>query len=72
MAAGGLSRAEVDQRRENHGVAAEEDHIDSLTFRADRIVVLEEGRIVECGPPHDLERAGGAFQAQLDAAAAPA
>ena len=44
----------------------------SLAMQADRIVVLEEGRIVECGSPHDLERAGGAFQTQLDAAAAPA
>ena len=44
----------------------------SLAMEADRIVVLEEGRIVECGPPQELEHAGGAFQAQIDAAAVPA
>jgi len=43
----------------------------SLALRADRVVVLEEGRIVECGAPRDLISAGGAFQAQLDAAGAP-
>lgn len=42
----------------------------SLALRADRIVVLEEGRIVERGTPDELESSGGAFQAQLDAAAA--
>ncbi len=44
----------------------------SLAQRADRVVVLEEGRVVECGTPADLEAAGGAFRAQLDAAGAPA
>jgi len=44
----------------------------SLARRADRVVVLEEGRVVECGAPADLEAVGGAFRAQLDAAAAPA
>lgn len=44
----------------------------SLALRADRVVVLEEGRVVECGTPADLEVGGGPFQAQLDAAAAVA
>ena len=42
----------------------------ALARRADRVVVLEEGRVVECGAPADLEAAGGAFRAQLDAAGA--
>jgi thiol reductant ABC exporter CydD subunit len=41
-----------------------------LARRADRVVVLEEGRVVECGTPAALEAAGGAFAAQLDAAEA--
>jgi ABC-type transport system involved in cytochrome bd biosynthesis fused ATPase/permease subunit len=43
----------------------------ALALRADRVVVLEEGRVVECGTPAALEAAGGAFRAQLDAAQAP-
>ncbi len=44
----------------------------SLALRADRVVVLERGRIVESGAPGDLAAAAGAFRAQLDAAAVPA
>lgn len=44
----------------------------SLAMQADRVVVLEDGRVVESGPPSELEHAGGAFQAQIDAAAVPA
>lgn len=39
----------------------------ALAGRADRVVVLEAGRIAESGPPLELAAAGGAFRAQLDA-----
>ena len=42
----------------------------SLALGADRVVVLGEGRILECGTPGELEEAGGPFQAQLEAAPA--
>jgi ATP-binding cassette subfamily B protein len=29
--------------------------------RADRIVVLEQGRVVECGPPAELMERGGLY-----------
>ena len=44
----------------------------ALALRADRVVVLEEGRIVERGSPADLTAGAGAFRAQLDAAGARA
>ena len=40
----------------------------ALALSADRVVVLEEGRIVERGSPADLTAGAGAFRAQLDAA----
>jgi thiol reductant ABC exporter CydD subunit len=39
----------------------------ALARRADRVVVLEGGRVVESGPPDELARAPGAFRAQLEA-----
>ena len=30
---------------------------------ADRVAVLQDGRVAECAPPADLLRAGGAFAA---------
>jgi ATP-binding cassette, subfamily C, bacterial CydD len=39
----------------------------ALARRADRVVVLDAGRIVESGAPLRLAAAGGAFRAQLDA-----
>ena len=33
----------------------------SLAARADRVVVLDGGRVVEQGPPRDLLAAGGAY-----------
>ena len=44
----------------------------SMALGADRVVVLGEGRILECGTPGELESARGAFWAQLDAAGASA
>jgi thiol reductant ABC exporter CydD subunit len=44
----------------------------ALARRADRVVVLDAGRIVESGPPAELEAAPGAFRAQLDADAVAA
>lgn len=44
----------------------------ALALSADRVVVLEEGRIVERGSPADLTAGAGAFRAQLDAAGARA
>jgi ABC-type multidrug transport system fused ATPase/permease subunit len=39
----------------------------STIRRADRVVVLREGRLVECGPPEELaRREGGSFRALLD------
>ena len=44
----------------------------ALALSADRVVVLEEGRVVERGSPADLTAGAGAFRAQLDAAGARA
>ena len=38
--------------------------------QADRVVLLEAGRIVEQGPPDDLIRRGGRFAALLELEAA--
>ena len=42
----------------------------SLARRADRVVVLEDGRVVESGPPVELAAHAGAYRALLDADAA--
>ena len=36
-------------------------------MRADRVVVLDGGRVVESGAPAELAEAPGAFRAQLEA-----
>jgi ATP-binding cassette subfamily B multidrug efflux pump len=42
----------------------------STAREADRVVVLEEGRIVEGGPPEELIRCGGKFAALVELEAA--
>ena len=37
-------------------------HRRGLALHADRVVVVEGGRIVDDGPPRELEAAGGAFR----------